>query len=54
MVSKKTEFEITCGIVCTCEFLTQFWRRERTECDGCQKGVNSIALEQGDRRISAG
>ena len=29
--SNKTEFEITCGIVCIGEFLTQFWRRERIE-----------------------
>ena len=27
------------------EFLMQFRRHGRTECDGCQKGVNSIALE---------
>ena len=35
--SKKTEFGITCcGTVCRSEFLTQFWRHMRTECDGCQ------------------
>ena len=36
---KKTEFEIICfGIVCRGEFLKQFGRHGRTECDGCQKG----------------
>ena len=40
----KTYFEITCGIICRGEFLTQFLRHERTEYDGCQKGVNSIAF----------
>ena len=32
-------------IACRGEFLTQFWRHGRIECDGCQKRANSIALE---------
>ena len=39
--NKKTYFEITC----IHEFLTQFWRHGRTECNGCQKGPNSIAVQ---------
>ena len=40
---KITKLEITsCGIVCRGEFLTQLWRHGRIECDGCQKGDNSI------------
>ena len=27
-----------------------FWRHERIECDGCQKGENSIALEHSKKR----
>ena len=46
---KKTEFEISC-IVCGGESLTQFWWHVRTECDGCQKGENKIALEQINRK----
>ena len=38
----KTDFEITCGIICRYEFLTVL-KHERTECYGCQKGENSMA-----------
>ena len=45
--SKKTEFEVTCcTIVCRSgEFLMQFWRHRRTDCDRYQKGMNTIALQ---------
>ena len=32
----------------------QFWRYGRTECDECQKGENSIALEQSKRKNEHG
>ena len=49
---QKTKYEITAAvlfvevsIVCRGEFLMHFLKHGRTECVGCQKEGNSIALE---------
>ena len=34
-------FKTTCSIVCRSEYLTQFSRPGRTECDRCRKEANS-------------
>ena len=51
---KNAEFEISCVTVCRSEYSVQFWRHGRSECDGCQKGEKSIALEHSKRVLLKG